>query len=85
MCCRYSSTMPGGTAVTVPELLTAKAERFAQEYAIEKNYAIQLASSDKFPLFERAIQEGIKPKLAAFTILSTTTELRREGVAIRQI
>jgi glutamyl-tRNA(Gln) amidotransferase subunit E len=72
-------------AVAVPELLTKKAERFTAAYGIEKNYALQLAASDKLPLFERAVQEGIKPKLAAFTILSTTTELRRDGVEIRKI
>jgi glutamyl-tRNA(Gln) amidotransferase subunit E len=72
-------------ALTVPELLTAKTKRYAQEYEIEPNYAAQLASSEKLPLFERAVREGIKPKLAAFTILSTTTELRREGVEIRNV
>jgi glutamyl-tRNA(Gln) amidotransferase subunit E len=72
-------------SITIPELLTVKAERYAQKYAIEKNYAVQLASSDKLPLFERAVQEGIKPKLAVFTILSTSTELRRDGVAIHAI
>jgi glutamyl-tRNA(Gln) amidotransferase subunit E len=72
-------------SVTIPELLTSKAERFVQAYGIEKNYAIQLASSEKLPLFNRAVQEGIKPKLAAFTILSTSTELRRDGVDIRRI
>ena len=72
-------------AVIVPELLTKKAERFVASYGIEMNYALQLAASDKLPLFDRAIQEGIKPKLAAFTILSTTTELRRDGVEIRKI
>jgi glutamyl-tRNA(Gln) amidotransferase subunit E len=72
-------------SVTIPELLTSKAERFVQAYGIEKNYAIQLASSEKLPLFDRAVQEGIKPKLAAFTILSTLTELRRDGVDIKKI
>jgi glutamyl-tRNA(Gln) amidotransferase subunit E len=67
-------------AVTVPELLTVKAERFVKAYGIEKNYALQLAASERLPLFDRAVQEGIKPKLAAFTLLSTLTELRREGV-----
>ncbi|HJX55874.1 MAG TPA: Glu-tRNA(Gln) amidotransferase subunit GatE [Methanoregula sp.] len=71
--------------VTVPELLTVKARRFAQEYAIDHNYASQLALSEKLPLFERALAEGIKPKLAAFTILSTCTELRRDGVLIEKI
>ena len=66
--------------VPVPELLSEKARRFAQEYAIDLNYATRLALSEKIPLFERALAEGIKPKLAAFTILSTCTELRRDGV-----
>nr|WP_321349638.1 Glu-tRNA(Gln) amidotransferase subunit GatE [uncultured Methanoregula sp.] len=73
------------SAVTVPELLTAKAERFSREYGIEKNYALQLAGSEKLPLFDRAQKEGIKPKLAAFTLLSTVTELRREGVEVRLV
>lgn len=72
-------------ALVVPELLTAKTKRYAQEYGIDRNYAAQLASSEKLPLFERAVKEGIKPKLAAFTILSTTTELRREGVEVRNV
>jgi glutamyl-tRNA(Gln) amidotransferase subunit E len=72
-------------SVTIPELLTSKAERFVQAYGIEKNYAIQLASSEKLTLFDRAVKEGIKPKLAAFTILSTLTELRRDGVDIKKI
>ncbi len=71
--------------VTVPELLTIKARRFAQEYAIDHNYASQLALSEKLPLFERALAEGIKPKLAAFTLLSTCTELRRDGVLTEKI
>jgi glutamyl-tRNA(Gln) amidotransferase subunit E len=72
-------------AVTIPELLTAKADRFVAAYGIERNYALQLAASDRLPLFDRAVTEGIKPKLAAFTILSTTTELRRDGVDVRKI
>jgi len=71
--------------ITIPELLTKKAERFVQAFGIEKNYALQLASSEKLPLFDQLVQEGIKPKLAAFTILSTITELRRDGVDIRKI
>src|SRR5208337_2057401 len=72
-------------SVTVPELLTVKAERFVQAFGIEKNYALQLAASEKLPLFDRAVQEGIKPKLAAFTILSTLTELRRAGVDTKKV
>jgi len=72
-------------AVVIPELLNGKAQRFAQEYGIEKNYALQLASSEKLPLFYQAVNEGIKPKLAAFSILSTSTELRRDGVDMQKI
>ena len=45
----------------------------------------RLALSEKLPLFERALAEGIKPKLAAFTILSTCTELRRDGIVTERI
>jgi glutamyl-tRNA(Gln) amidotransferase subunit E len=72
-------------AVIQPELLTHKAKRYAKDYAIDLNYALQLAASDKLPLFERAVNEKIKPKLAAFTLLSTATELRRDGVDIRAV
>lgn len=72
-------------AITIPELLTARADRYAKEYQIDLPYALQLAGSEKLPLFEHAIREGIKPKLAAFTILSTATELRRDGVDVRKI
>jgi glutamyl-tRNA(Gln) amidotransferase subunit E len=72
-------------AITIPELLTKKAEGFAAEYGIEKNYAFQLVSSEKLPVVERGVQEGINPKLAVFTILSTSTELRRDGVDIQKI
>ena len=73
------------TSIALPELLSKKADRYAKEYGIERNYALQLISSDRFPLFERAVSEGIKPKLAVFTILSTSTELRREGVPVQLI
>jgi len=72
-------------SIVIPELIIKKAERFVQTYDIDKNYALQLASSEKLPLFDQLVQEGIKPKLAAFTILSTTTELRREGVDTMKI
>ena len=72
-------------AEIIPELLTAKADRFMTAFEIERNYALQLAASEKLALFEQAVKEGIKPKLATFTILSTTTELRRDGVDIRKI
>ncbi|MCX6692251.1 MAG: Glu-tRNA(Gln) amidotransferase subunit GatE, partial [Methanoregula sp.] len=73
------------SARSVPELLTVKTQHYSLKYEIESNYAAQLASSEKLPLFERAVREGIKPRLAAFSLLSTTTELRREGVKVQNI
>jgi glutamyl-tRNA(Gln) amidotransferase subunit E len=72
-------------SIEIPELLTNKAKRYAKEYGIDLAYAAQLVSSEKLPLFESAVREKIKPKLAAFTILSTTTELRREGADVHTI
>jgi glutamyl-tRNA(Gln) amidotransferase subunit E len=72
-------------SIEIPELLNDKAMRYAQEYGIDFAYAAQLVSSEKLPLFESAVKEKIKPKLAAFTILSTATELRREGTDIRAV
>ncbi len=72
-------------AIEIPELISEKAGRYAKEYGIDLAYATQLITSEKLPLFESAVAGGIKPKLAAFTILSTTTELRREGVEIRTV
>ena len=72
-------------AIKVPELISEKARRYSKEYGIDLAYATQLVSLEKLSLFERAVSEGIKPKLAAFTLLSTTTELRREGVDMRAI
>ncbi len=71
--------------IAIPELLSEKAGRYAKTYAIDLPYATQLVSSERLPVFERAVEEGIKPKLAAFTLLSTMTELRRQGVNVQNI
>jgi len=72
-------------SIAVPELLSEKAARYAEKYGIDPAYASQLVSSEKLQVFDQAIGEGIKPKLAAFTILSTTTELRRDGVDMNSV
>ena len=66
-------------AVTVPELLTVKAERFAKDLGLDPAVAKQMAFSEYRPLFERAIADGIKPNLASRTLLATLTEIRRDG------
>ena len=66
-------------AVTVPELLTVKAERFASELGLAPAVARQMAFSEYRPLFERALSAGIKANLASRTLLATLTEIRRDG------
>jgi glutamyl-tRNA(Gln) amidotransferase subunit E len=69
-------------ALTVPELLTAKAERFADEFGLDPALARQAAYSERLPLFETAVADGIKPTIAARTLLGTLRELKRDGVAV---
>jgi glutamyl-tRNA(Gln) amidotransferase subunit E len=69
----------------IPELLTEKAGRYAKEYGIDAAYAAKLVSSEKIGLFEQSVKEGIKPKLSAFTLLSTIIDLRRDGVDVGSI
>ena len=65
--------------VTVPELLTVKAERYEKDLGLAPAVARQMAFSDDRPLFERALSAGIKANLASRTLLATLTEIRRDG------
>jgi len=67
-------------ATTVPELLTVKAERFARDFGLDTTLARQMAFSERRPLFERAISEGLKATITARTLLATIKEIHREGV-----
>ncbi|MDV0442394.1 Glu-tRNA(Gln) amidotransferase subunit GatE [Methanorbis furvi] len=67
-------------SIAIPELLTDKAERFVAEYGLDAGMARQMAFSEKLPLFERAVAEGIRPVFAARTILASLKELSRAGV-----
>jgi glutamyl-tRNA(Gln) amidotransferase subunit E len=71
-------------SVIVPELLTKKREQFIQDGMSGQN-ATQVVYSDKMPLVERAINEGINPNLVASAIISAPTELRRKGVDTTKI
>jgi glutamyl-tRNA(Gln) amidotransferase subunit E len=66
--------------IRLPELLTERAARFTEELGIDEALARQIAYSDRLPLFERAVAAGIKPSLAARTLLATLRELSRDGV-----
>ncbi|HJJ29706.1 MAG TPA: Glu-tRNA(Gln) amidotransferase subunit GatE [Methanocorpusculum sp.] len=67
--------------IVAPELLTVKAERFVAEYGLDSFLARQMAFSEKLPLFERAVAEGIRPMFAARTILASLKEMGRAGVS----
>lgn len=64
----------------VPELLSDKTGRFSATYGFDEQLARQLAYSERLLLFERAVAEGVKPMLAARTLLATLRELKRDGV-----
>lgn len=68
-------------SIAMPELLSVKAERFASEYGLDAGMARQMAFSEKLPLFERAVAEGIRPVFAARTILASLKELSRAGIS----
>ena len=73
-------------AVVIPELLTEKGRTVCCSIWDREELCAPAGMHPRnSPCFEQAVKEGIKPKLAAFTILSTTTELRRDGVDIRKI
>jgi glutamyl-tRNA(Gln) amidotransferase subunit E len=69
----------------LPELLTARAERFTREMGLDPALASQVASSEQVFLFEKAVQAGIPPALAARTLLSTLKELSRAGTDVSGI
>ncbi|MDZ7850913.1 MAG: Glu-tRNA(Gln) amidotransferase subunit GatE [Halodesulfurarchaeum sp.] len=68
--------------IETPELLDEKVDRYVAEYDLDPGLAEQVAFGRNFPAFERAVQSGVDPALAATTIESTTTELRRDGVPV---
>jgi glutamyl-tRNA(Gln) amidotransferase subunit E len=72
-------------SLELPELITEKEKRFAGELGLDESLARQMAYSSKAPLFEEAVSKGIKPNLAARTLLSTIRELSRDGVATGNI
>jgi glutamyl-tRNA(Gln) amidotransferase subunit E len=76
---------PDPTAVDTPELLTEKVGRYRTEYGLDETLAEQVAFGRRMPLFEDAVETGVDPTLAAGTVESTVTELRRDGVPVEQL
>ncbi len=76
---------PDPSEVPEPELLTEKVERYQDEYDLGAGLAEQVAYGTHMPLFEDVVADGIDPTLAASTLESTLTELRRDDVAVENV
>ena len=77
--------VPDVTEVEPPELLTEKVDRYARDHDLDEDLARQVAYSERMPLFETAIEMGVEPALAARTVESTITALRRDGVPVDRL
>jgi glutamyl-tRNA(Gln) amidotransferase subunit E len=75
---------PGAVDVEVPELLTERVERYVDR-GLDRGLAEQVAYGEYVTVFEEALDRGIDPTLAASTLESTLTELRRDGVAVERL
>ncbi len=76
---------PDPSEVPEPELLTEKVDRYQAEYGLDAGLAEQVAYGHHMPLFESVVDNGIDPTLAATTLESTLTELRRDDVSVETL
>ncbi|ELY42353.1 Glu-tRNA(Gln) amidotransferase subunit GatE [Natronorubrum sulfidifaciens] len=76
---------PDPSEVPEPELLTAKVDRYQDEFDLGAGLAEQVAYGTHMPLFESVVADGIDPTLAATTLESTLTELRRDDVPVEAL
>ncbi|MDQ2052290.1 Glu-tRNA(Gln) amidotransferase subunit GatE [Natronolimnohabitans sp. A-GB9] len=76
---------PDPSEVPEPELLTEKVERYQDEFGLGEGLAEQVAYGKHMPLFEDVVADGIDPTLAASTLESTLTELRRDDVPVENL
>ena len=73
------------TDVDTPELLTERVDRYESELGLDAALAEQVAYGRRMQLFERAVEMGVDPTLAAGTLESTVTELRRDDVPVENL
>jgi len=76
---------PDPSDVETPELLTEKVERYQDEFGLGAGLAEQVAFGRRWPLFEEQVAAGVDATLAAQTLESTVTELRRDDVAVDRL
>jgi glutamyl-tRNA(Gln) amidotransferase subunit E len=71
--------------VETPELLTEKVDRYQSEHGLDPGLAEQVAYGRRMSLFETAVERGVDATLAAGTLESTLTELRRDDVPVENL
>jgi glutamyl-tRNA(Gln) amidotransferase subunit E (EC 6.3.5.7) len=76
---------PDTSQVQEPELLSEREMRYREEYDLGTDLAQQVVYGGSFTLFEEAVEAGVDPTLAATTVESTTTELRRQDVTVADL
>ncbi|MCU4799708.1 Glu-tRNA(Gln) amidotransferase subunit GatE [Halobacteria archaeon HArc-gm2] len=76
---------PDPTEVEPPELLTEKTDRYQAEFDLGEGLAEQVAYGQRWRLFEELVGQGVDPNLAAGTLESTLTELRRDDVPVAHL
>jgi glutamyl-tRNA(Gln) amidotransferase subunit E len=76
---------PDPSEVDTPELLTEKVDRYQEQFGLDAGLAEQVAYGQRWRLFEDAVDRGVDATLAAQTLESTVTELRRDDVPVEHL
>ncbi|MFB6164975.1 MAG: Glu-tRNA(Gln) amidotransferase subunit GatE [Haloarculaceae archaeon] len=76
---------PDVTEVETPELLIEKVRRYQDEFGLDEGLANQVAYGRRWALFEDGVEMGVDPNLAARTVESDVTELRRDDVPVADL
>ncbi|MFB6113824.1 MAG: Glu-tRNA(Gln) amidotransferase subunit GatE [Halodesulfurarchaeum sp.] len=76
---------PDLAEIEEPELLTEKVDRYVSDYDLDEGLANQVAFGTRWEFFEDAVDMGVDPTLAAQTLESTVTELRRDDVPVENL
>jgi len=76
---------PDVTEIDTPELLTEKVARYEESFGLDAGLAEQVAYGQRWPLFETVVDAGVDATLAAGTLESTLTELRRDDVPVENL
>ncbi len=76
---------PHWAAIPLPPLLSERAKSYSRDLGLDPAVARQIAYSERVPVFDEAIRAGIRPALAARTLLATLKEIGREGADISRL